>query len=301
MPAVWSFQLALRARGLGSAWTTLHLDRAADAAALLGIPDGVTQVALLPVAYTLGTDFKPAPASRSPSARTGTAGARRRPRPSARRWRRRGGRPAPGGPCGPRAGRRRRRARRRRARRRSAAARAPSGAPERADPGQPGELGVAAEEQVAQRPPGQVRRRDALADVAAGPGQAGRGVGARRPASSRAARPARRATRRRSRRRAAAGNSSRSRAAQRVLRARVERRPRGRCRAEAVRQAAPADGDPPVGRALEVDVAPAPVEQRLRAAPADLAPRRPARAARWRSSRWSSARASRRRPGSRAV
>jgi nitroreductase len=60
MPAVWSFQLALRSRGLGSAWTTLHLDRAADAAALLGIPDGVTQIALLPVAYTVGTDFKPA-------------------------------------------------------------------------------------------------------------------------------------------------------------------------------------------------------------------------------------------------
>jgi nitroreductase len=60
MPAVWSFQLALRSRGLGSAWTTLHLGREADAAALLGIPDGVTQIALLPVAYTLGTDFKPA-------------------------------------------------------------------------------------------------------------------------------------------------------------------------------------------------------------------------------------------------
>ena len=60
MPAVWSFQLALRSRGLGSAWTTLHLDRAADAAELLGIPDGVTQIALLPVAYTVGTDFKPA-------------------------------------------------------------------------------------------------------------------------------------------------------------------------------------------------------------------------------------------------
>jgi nitroreductase len=60
MPGVWSFQLALRSRGLGSAWTTLHLDSAADAAELLGIPEGVTQVALLPVAYTKGTDFKPA-------------------------------------------------------------------------------------------------------------------------------------------------------------------------------------------------------------------------------------------------
>ncbi len=58
--AAWSFQLALRARGLGSTWTTLHLRRAAQVAELLGIPDGVTQVSLLPVAYTKGTDFKPA-------------------------------------------------------------------------------------------------------------------------------------------------------------------------------------------------------------------------------------------------
>jgi len=57
-PAIWSFQLALRARGLGSALTTLHLSFEADVAALLGIPDHVQQVALLPVAYTLGTDFK---------------------------------------------------------------------------------------------------------------------------------------------------------------------------------------------------------------------------------------------------
>jgi nitroreductase len=60
IPAAWSFMLALRARGLGSVWTTLHLFREADAAAVLGIPDNVTQVALLPVAYTKGTDFKPA-------------------------------------------------------------------------------------------------------------------------------------------------------------------------------------------------------------------------------------------------
>lgn len=59
-PAVWSFQLALRSRGLGSTLTTLHLRHADESAALLGIPDGVMQVALLPVAYTLGTDFKPA-------------------------------------------------------------------------------------------------------------------------------------------------------------------------------------------------------------------------------------------------
>jgi nitroreductase len=60
LPAVWSFQLALRARGLGSAWTTLHLFREREVAELLGIPDTVTQVALLPVAHTVGTDFRPA-------------------------------------------------------------------------------------------------------------------------------------------------------------------------------------------------------------------------------------------------
>lgn len=60
LPAAWSFMLALRARGLGSAWTTLHLRKEKEAAALLGIPEDVTQVALLPVAYTLGTDFRPA-------------------------------------------------------------------------------------------------------------------------------------------------------------------------------------------------------------------------------------------------
>ena len=57
-PAVWSFQLALRSRGLGSVLTTLHLIYEAEAAKLLGIPDNVMQVALLPVGYTKGTDFK---------------------------------------------------------------------------------------------------------------------------------------------------------------------------------------------------------------------------------------------------
>lgn len=60
IPAAWSFMLALRSRGLGSAWTTLHLSKEREAAALLGIPADVTQVALLPVAYTVGTEFKPA-------------------------------------------------------------------------------------------------------------------------------------------------------------------------------------------------------------------------------------------------
>jgi len=61
LPAAWSFMLALRNRGLGSAWTTLHLPAEAEAAEILGIPhDKVTQAGLFPVAYTLGTDFKPA-------------------------------------------------------------------------------------------------------------------------------------------------------------------------------------------------------------------------------------------------
>jgi nitroreductase len=58
LPAVWSFQLALRSRGLGSAFTTLHLQYEREAADLLGVPDTVTQVALLPVAHVDG-DFRP--------------------------------------------------------------------------------------------------------------------------------------------------------------------------------------------------------------------------------------------------
>ena len=61
LPAAWSLQLALRARGLGSAWTTLHLQYETEVAQLLGIPADVRQGVLLPVAYTRGTDFKPAP------------------------------------------------------------------------------------------------------------------------------------------------------------------------------------------------------------------------------------------------
>ena len=59
-PAVWSFQLALRSRGLGSVLTTLHLAHAQEAAELLGIPEGMIQAGLLPVAYYTGGDFKPA-------------------------------------------------------------------------------------------------------------------------------------------------------------------------------------------------------------------------------------------------
>lgn len=63
LPAVWSFMLALRSRGLGSAWTTLHLmgEGEKQAAELLGIPfDSYAQGGLFPIAYTKGTDFKKA-------------------------------------------------------------------------------------------------------------------------------------------------------------------------------------------------------------------------------------------------
>ena len=62
LPAAWSMMLALRARGLGSAWTTLHLRSEQEVAEILGIPyDRYTQGGLFPIAYTKGTDFKPAP------------------------------------------------------------------------------------------------------------------------------------------------------------------------------------------------------------------------------------------------
>jgi nitroreductase len=65
IPAGWSFLLALRSRGLGSVWTTVHLAKEQEVAELLGIPATVTQAALFPVAYTIGTDFQPA--SRPPA------------------------------------------------------------------------------------------------------------------------------------------------------------------------------------------------------------------------------------------
>ena len=62
LPAVWSFMLAARARGLGTCWTTLHLPHEREAAELLGIPyEEVMQAAMIPVAHTIGDEFRPGP------------------------------------------------------------------------------------------------------------------------------------------------------------------------------------------------------------------------------------------------
>jgi nitroreductase len=62
MPAMWSFMLGARARGLGTCWTTMHLERERQIADLLGVPyERVQQYVLTPLAYTRGTDFRPAP------------------------------------------------------------------------------------------------------------------------------------------------------------------------------------------------------------------------------------------------
>jgi nitroreductase len=60
MPAAWSLMLALRARGLGSTWTSLLVLHEAETAQILGIPEGVTQTILLPVGYTKGAVLRPA-------------------------------------------------------------------------------------------------------------------------------------------------------------------------------------------------------------------------------------------------
>jgi nitroreductase len=62
VPAIWSFMLALRARGLGSTWTTMTCRREPEVAGVLGVNhEEYTQIGMFPVAYTIGTDFKPAP------------------------------------------------------------------------------------------------------------------------------------------------------------------------------------------------------------------------------------------------
>jgi nitroreductase len=60
LPAAWSYMLACRARGLGTAWTTLHLQYETEIAALLGLPEDIRQGALIPTAYYTGDTFRPA-------------------------------------------------------------------------------------------------------------------------------------------------------------------------------------------------------------------------------------------------
>jgi nitroreductase len=61
LPSAWSYMLAARARGLGTAWTTLHLNYEQEISDLLGVPENVHQAVLIPTAYTQGTNFNPAP------------------------------------------------------------------------------------------------------------------------------------------------------------------------------------------------------------------------------------------------
>ncbi len=58
LPAAWSYMLACRARGLGTAWTTLHLRYETEIAGLLGLPDDIRQGALIPTAYYTGDTFR---------------------------------------------------------------------------------------------------------------------------------------------------------------------------------------------------------------------------------------------------
>jgi nitroreductase len=60
MPAAWSFMLAAKSRRLACCWTNVHLIKASEAARLLNLPGTFIQAVLMPVAYYLGKDFKPA-------------------------------------------------------------------------------------------------------------------------------------------------------------------------------------------------------------------------------------------------
>jgi nitroreductase len=61
IPAAWSFMLAARSRGLATSWSNFHMFDIEEANRVVGLPDGVMQVALIATAYSIGTDFKPAP------------------------------------------------------------------------------------------------------------------------------------------------------------------------------------------------------------------------------------------------
>jgi len=61
LPAAWQYCLAARARGLGTAWTTLHMTYEQEISELLGLPEDIRQSVLLPTAFYTGDTFKPAP------------------------------------------------------------------------------------------------------------------------------------------------------------------------------------------------------------------------------------------------
>lgn len=60
LPAAWSFMLAARARGLGTAWTTLHLAHEDEVAAILQLPSDIRTAVLIPTAYFTGETFRAA-------------------------------------------------------------------------------------------------------------------------------------------------------------------------------------------------------------------------------------------------
>jgi nitroreductase len=60
LPGAWSFMLAARARGLGTAWTAMHLSYEQEVADILGLPADIRQAALIPTAYYTGETFRPA-------------------------------------------------------------------------------------------------------------------------------------------------------------------------------------------------------------------------------------------------
>ena len=85
LPAAWSYMLACRARGLGTAWTTLHLHYETEIAALLGLPGDIRQGALIPTAYYTGDTFRPAARLRCRTCCTSITGNRQgRPRRAVR-------------------------------------------------------------------------------------------------------------------------------------------------------------------------------------------------------------------------
>jgi nitroreductase len=60
LPAAWSLMLALRARRIGTTWTTLLSSRQEEVGEILGIPSDITQTVMMPAAHMKGARLKPA-------------------------------------------------------------------------------------------------------------------------------------------------------------------------------------------------------------------------------------------------